>query len=147
VGRILALDVGERRIGLAISDPEGLVAVPLRILERTKEPADLQAILEIAHAEGVDTLLVGNPISMTGHIGPQAQRVRSFGHRLAQAASLPLVLWDERLSSAEAERFAPQGRGGKRRGSRRVPKDDIAAALVLQSYLDRRRAGRTPPPA
>jgi putative Holliday junction resolvase len=145
VGRILALDVGERRIGLAISDPEGLVAVPLRILERTKDAADLRAIADVAHAEGVETLLVGNPISMTGHIGPQAQRVRSFGHRLAQTANLPLVLWDERLSSAEAERFAPSGRHGRRRGSRRVPTDDVAAALVLQSYLDRMRAGRTPP--
>ena len=146
MGRVLALDVGERRIGLAVSDPAGRLAVPLRILERTKDGADMKAIADIAHAEGVDTLLVGNPLSLTGQAGPQSQRVRSFGHRLAQTANLPLVLWDERLSSAEAERFAPPSRRGQRgRGARREPIDDVAAALVLQSYLDRLRAGRTPP--
>ncbi|MEX1253525.1 MAG: Holliday junction resolvase RuvX [Dehalococcoidia bacterium] len=147
MGRVLALDMGERRIGLAVSDPDGRLAIPLRILERTNnDGADMRAIAEIARAEGVDTLLVGNPLSMTGQEGPQSQRVRSFGHRLAQTASLPLVLWDERLSSAEARRFAPASRRGqKRRGGRREPIDDVAAALVLQSYLDRLGAGRTPP--
>jgi putative Holliday junction resolvase len=146
MGRILALDVGDRRIGLAVSDPERRLAVPLRIVDRTEHEADMSTIVDIARAEGIDELVVGNPISMTGEQGAQSRRARSFGERLAKVAGLPLVLWDERLSSAQAERSQGKPRGSARsRKQRRRPTDDVAAALFLQSYLDRLRAGAGSP--
>lgn len=140
MGRILGLDVGERRIGVAISAPEGRLAVPLRVLERRGEAADAQAIADLARAEGAEALVVGYPLSLDGSAGPQARRVEAFARLLASASGLPLELWDERLSSVQAER-PPAGPARRRaRGSRRrrPPADDLAAAIILQSYLDRR---------
>ena len=135
MGRILGLDVGERRIGLAISTPEGRLAVPLRVLARRDEAADLEAIAALARAEQVDTLVIGHPLSMDGTAGAQARRVEAFARALAKVAGLPFELWDERLSSVQAERSVRLARG-----RRRVPSDDVAAAIILQGYLDRRRA-------
>lgn len=142
MGRILGLDVGERRIGVAISDSEGRLAVPLRILERRDEAADMEAIVELARSEGVDALVVGYPISLSGEAGPQARLVRAFARQLADVSGLPTELRDERLTSVQAERApgpvrAARGRRGRRR---RAPADDLAAAIILQSYLDRRRS-------
>ncbi len=142
MGRILGLDVGERRIGVAISDPEGRLAVPLRILERRDEAADMEAIVELARSEGVDALVVGYPISLSGEAGPQARLVQAFARQLADVSGLPTELRDERLTSVQAERApgpvrAARGRRGRRR---RAPADDLAAAIILQSYLDRRRS-------
>lgn len=143
VGRILGLDVGERRIGVAISDSEGRLAVPLRILERRDEAADMEAIVDLARSEGVDALVVGYPISLSGEAGPQARRVQAFARQLADFSGLPTELRDERLTSVQAERApgparAARGRRGARR--RRAPADDLAATIILQSYLDRRRS-------
>jgi putative pre-16S rRNA nuclease len=132
--RILGLDVGERRIGLAISTPEGRLAVPLRILESQKEPADIQAIGEIARAEEATSIVVGYPLSLDGSIGPQARRIEAFARRLEHASGLPVALWDERLTSVQAERSMTSAR-------RRGPVDDVAAAIILQSYLDRQHSG------
>ena len=137
VGRILSVDVGERRIGVAISDPEGRLAVPLCILERRSDAADVQAIADLARAEGGEALVVGYPISLAGGAGPQARRVRAFARRLAEASGLPLELQDERLTSVQAERARRAGAGRARR--RRAPADDLAATIILQSYLDRHR--------
>lgn len=153
MGRVLGLDVGERRIGVAVSDPERRVAVPLRVLERQTRSADLQALAEIVQAEDIDTLVVGHPLSMDGTAGPQAKKVESYARRLARDISLPIDLWDERLTSVQAEKPVPE----KRRSAKaRAPKtrkntppaDDVAAALMLQSYLDRKRVGeaRAVPP-
>ena len=146
MGRILGLDVGERRIGVAISDPDGRLAVPLRILERQQSPADAQAITDLARAEGVEVLVVGHPVTLDGTIGPQARTVRAFADELAQASGLPLELWDERLTSVQAERARPGRRRGGAKGERRrpAPVDDLAAALLLQSYLDRHRPDVAP---
>ena len=138
MGRILGLDVGERRIGVAISDPEGRLAVPLRILERRGEAADAQAIADLARAEAVEALVVGYPVSLTGDAGPQARLVQAFARRVAEATGLPLELQDERLTSVQAERARRPARGARRR---RAPADDSAAAIILQAYLDRRRPG------
>ena len=141
MGRILGLDLGERRIGVAISDPERRLAVPLRILERQDDAADTQAIIDIARTEEVTTLVVGHPITLAGAAGAQAQRVEAFADRLAKASGLPLELWDERFTSVQAERRpADPRKGGTKRGRRRpAPADDLAAAILLQSYLDRLR--------
>lgn len=145
--RILGLDVGERRIGVAISAPEGRLAVPLRVLERRSDAADAQAIADLARAEEAEALVVGYPISLDGSIGPQARRVQNFARRLAEASGLPLELWDERLTSVQAERAQTGARRRAPKGARRrrTPTDDLAAALILQSYLDRHRSDSPPP--
>ncbi len=145
MARTLGLDIGERRIGIAISDPEGRVAVPLRILERRGEGIDERAIADLARAEGAEALVVGHPISMDGSIGTQARIVEAFARRLAEASGLPLQLWDERLTSVQAERVPPGTRRRAPRGARRPPPaDDLAAAIILQSYLDRKRSAAPP---
>lgn len=141
MARILGLDVGERRIGVAISDPEGRIAVPLRILDRTSAE---RAIAELARAEEVELIVLGLPLSMDGSVGAQARLVQAFGEGLARASGLPIKYWDERLSSVQADRT---GVGKRRRmvrdpRRRRAPADDVAAAIILQGYLDRQRALR-----
>ncbi len=146
MGRILGLDVGERRIGVAISAPEGRLAVPLRILECQGDAADVRVIADLARAEQAEALVVGHPLSLDGSVGSQARRVEAFARRLAEESGLPLELWDERLTSVQAER-APAGparraaKGGRRR---RAPADDVAAAIILQGYLDRHRPSSGP---
>lgn len=130
---MLGLDIGERRIGVAVSTPEGTLAVPLRIVERTDEASDLATIAEIARSEGAEAIVAGEPRSLSGTLGAQAARVEAFARRAAEACGLPLALQDERLTSVQAERAAPGGR--RKRG----PSDDVAAAIILQAYLDRTR--------
>jgi len=136
MARVLGIDVGERRIGLAVSTPGGGLAVPLLILESQGDDADVAAIIEIARAEGADALVVGDPRSLDGSAGPQARRVDAFAERLAKASGLPIARWDERLTSVQAGR-RPAG-AGKRRSTARA--DDVAAAIILQAYLDRERS-------
>jgi putative Holliday junction resolvase len=135
VVRMLGLDVGERRIGVAISAPGGRLAVPLRIVEARDDLADARAITSLARGEGAEAVVVGHPLSMSGKTGAQARRVEAFARTLADLSGLPVELWDERLSSAQAERLQRNAPGKGRR--RRAPTDDLAAALILQSYLDR----------
>jgi len=155
--RVLALDVGERRIGLAISDPEGRVAVPLETLERRDMDADLRALADLVGREGVQAVVVGLPLSLDGNVGPQAERTQEFARRLAGAVSCPLEMWDERLSTVAAERAltpsGPPGRRGRRAraGERRRPperrqeaRDAMAATLILQAYLDSHRRPAVP---
>ena len=132
MGRIICLDVGDRRIGVAISSPEGLLAVPLRIIERKKEPADIEAIVALARDEQVVAFVVGYPLSLDGTAGQQARQVEGFARRLKKAAGIALELWDERLTSVQAGRSLT---GSRRRG----PVDDLAAAIILQGYLDRQQ--------
>ncbi len=151
-GRVLALDVGEKRIGLAISDPEGRLAVPLETIHRSEEASDLRAIAVVVEREEVARLLVGLPLSLDGSVGPQAQLVQDFARRLAAAVPRPVELWDERLSTVEAgARSPPRGRrppsGGRSLPSRKSTSrrrkgevDSLAASIFLQGYLDRRRA-------
>lgn len=137
--RVLALDVGNRRIGVALGDPTGLIASPLTIIRRTSERQDHAAIVAIATENAVELIVVGLPRTLRDEIGPQAQRVLRFGERLAAVVDLPVTYWDERHSTVDAETIVG-GRHG-RRGSRRAPYvDDVAAAVILQSYLDSNRA-------
>ncbi len=132
--RILGLDVGERRIGVAISTPEGGVAIPLRIIDAQDENAAARAIVELARSEGASLVIIGHPISMDGTVGPQARRIEAFAKTLQETSGLQVELCDERLSTAQARR-APSPAG-----KRRAPVDDVAASIILQSYLDRQRA-------
>jgi putative Holliday junction resolvase len=134
----MGLDVGERRIGVAIADELGLIASPLAIVER--RASAIEEIRELARARGVDRIIVGLPTGLSGREGPQAAAVRTFAAELEAAlgTDLSLDFWDERLTTTVAER-ALRERGGKRgKGKSRV--DAIAAAVILQGYLDSRRA-------
>jgi putative Holliday junction resolvase len=136
--RTLGLDVGERRIGVAISDPEERLAVPLRVLERRGGDADARAIAELARREGVGRIVVGLPVSLNGTLGPQARQTQAFVERLRAATDAEVVLYDERLSTAEADRHLRQL--GMREREMRSRRDAVAAAIILQAYLDSRRA-------
>jgi putative Holliday junction resolvase len=136
--RILSLDVGEVRIGVAVCEREERLAVPLEVIERQEEETDLRSILAVARREEAEILVVGLPLSLDGSRGPQARRVEAFARRLAAYTSMPVEMWDERLSTAEAKRYQP----GRRRSRRRpAASDAVAAAIILQSFLDARRGG------
>ena len=140
--RILGLDVGERRIGVAVADERARVALPVTVVERRELPADLDAIARLAEEQGAEAVVVGLPISLNGSLGPQAQAVKAFGQELAARLSVPIEYWDERLSTVEAQRrLASAGRKGPKAKARR---DAAAAAIVLQSYLDA-QASPSPP--
>ena len=136
MSRIIGLDVGDRRIGVAISVPGDRLAIPLRIIDRQKEPADIEAIAALARAEDVGTVVVGYPLSLDGSAGQQARHVEGFARRLKKATGLTLELWDERLTTVQARR-------SPRASRRREPVDDVAAAIILQGYLDHLQS--TPP--
>src|SRR5438874_8286973 len=104
-GRILALDVGKKRIGLAVSDELGMTAQGLETFERTRIRDDLAKLKEIAQKWQVTCLLIGKPLHMSGSESRQSEYTREFAERLAHHLELPLVFWDERLTSAEAERM------------------------------------------
>jgi len=134
--RILALDVGDRRIGVALSDPTQILARSLLVLERTDEGKVLERVAALVREEGVERVVVGYPLSLRGGVGPQAQRVGRFAQALAKALEVPVELWDERYSTVDAERILRErGMDGRQR-RRRV--DATAAAVILQDYLDAR---------
>jgi len=151
--RVLAIDPGERRLGLAISDPTGAIALPLEVMARAGWARDLAYLRRLIEAQQVGEIVVGRPLTTRGTVGPQAQVAARFAARLREALALPVFEVDERFSTAAAERALREGRrrgsdrrGHDRRGSdgrgsdRRARRDAVAAALILQPYLDRRRA-------
>jgi putative Holliday junction resolvase len=139
--RLLGLDVGDRRIGVAVSDPTGSLARPVEIYERKDATVDLQHVLALAEELEARGVVVGLPRNMNGTEGPQADKTREFAGAL-EREGCSVILWDERLSTIEATRRMrssdPRVRGGKRRGAwQRV--DSEAAAIILQNYLDHLR--------
>jgi putative Holliday junction resolvase len=138
--RTLAIDFGEKRIGLAISDPEGTVAVPLDTLVRKSDRTAAQQIAEIARREGIASLVLGEPLRADGTKGPAAERVHLFARHLREATGLPVELVEETLSSVEAARRLREA-GVSARRVRQDPGrlDAIAAQLLLQEHLDRAR--------
>jgi putative pre-16S rRNA nuclease len=136
--RILALDVGTKRIGLAVSDPLGLTAQGLGVLERKNWDRDLARLLEMAHPYQVQEILVGLPRHMDGRLGEQAEAILALARALGEALGAKVVTWDERLSTVEAERLLIQADMSRKRRRRVV--DKVAASLILQAYLDGRQA-------
>jgi putative Holliday junction resolvase len=133
----MGLDVGERRIGMAIADELGMLASPAGVVQRGE--GDLQRIVEAARAQGAGVIVIGMPTGMSGREGPQAATVRAFAETLESASdgSLEIVFWDERLTSTMAERaLVAQGRKKNRRSGEI---DAMAAAFILQGYLDAER--------
>jgi putative Holliday junction resolvase len=131
---LLAVDLGERRIGLAVSDPTGVLASALAVVHSHGRARDVQAVAETAQREGVEAVLVGVPVSMSGGRGPMAEKSHRFGELLAERSGLPVVYWDERLTTVEASRYLRDA--GMRAAKRRQTLDAHAAAVLLQSYLD-----------
>ena len=138
-GRILALDVGERRIGVAVSDPTGLLATPLQAIDRTRSPSAVSEIVRLVDEYEACEIVVGLPTTLSGRAGTQVQRVRRFVDALADQTSVPVVLRDERYSSVQAERLLREA--GRQPSRDKGSVDSAAAALILQSHLDSRRAG------
>jgi putative Holliday junction resolvase len=132
--RILALDLGKRRIGLAISDPLGISAQGLPNLERTNKRTDLAALATLVRERGVGKILMGNPINMGGREGRQSGWVRDFAAALEQSTGLPVEFWDERLTTVEAHRVLRSS--GISIAKRAAAIDRLSAVILLQSYLD-----------
>jgi putative Holliday junction resolvase len=135
-GRVLALDLGKRRIGLALSDELGVTAQGLETLERTNIRTDLARLSELVSQRNVTTILIGNPLHMSGHEGRQAVHAREFGARLQAATGLPVEFWDERLTTVEAQRVLRQSGISIEKRAKAV--DRLAAVILLESYLDSR---------
>lgn len=132
-GRVLGLDLGDARIGVAISDPDRRVAVPLGTV-RTGAPADLRAIAALVDENEITLVVVGHPLLMSGVPGSRARHAEGFAEALRAFLKVPVLLHDERLSTAEAERkLKDAGANGR---ERRRTVDRSAATVILQSYLD-----------
>lgn len=138
-GRILALDLGERRIGLALSDELGLTAQGLETMERVNMSEDLARLERLAAENGVSLILIGNPIRMNGAEGKQSGRIRQFAEKLSSRTGRIVKLWDERLTTVEAERVLRQSKISLQKRRRAV--DRLAAVLLLQNYLEASAAG------
>jgi putative Holliday junction resolvase len=137
--RILALDYGSKRIGVAISDELKLIAQPLEFIPAEPRAECLGRLRTIVAEKQVELILVGLPRNMDGSYGPAAERARELAAALRSHFTVPIRAWDERLTTAQAQRSLIQG--GARRARRKQKVDQVAAAILLQSYLDSRPAG------
>ena len=135
--RVLALDFGERRIGVALSDPTGMLASPLTTLTRGRGGSDVEMVLRLAAENDVAEIVVGMPVSLSGRRGPQANRVARFVDALRRETGIPVLSADERYSTVQAERSLRESGVEPSRERGRV--DAAAAAVILQSYLDSKR--------
>ncbi len=131
--RFVGLDVGDRRIGVAVSDPTGSLASPIEVYARRGQPVDIQHVLDLVEEFEAAGVIVGLPKNMNGTEGPQAEKTREFAALLAKRG-IAVALWDERLSTVEVTRRLVEQRHKRRGIQQRV--DSEAAALILQSYLE-----------
>jgi putative Holliday junction resolvase len=131
---VVALDVGDRRVGLAVSDPSGTLATPYGAIQRRSKAEDFAEVAQLVEAVGAERVIVGLPISLRGEMGAQARRVARYARALAGILSVPVELVDERYSTATADALLVEA--GRQR---RVPIDAAAAAVILQDYLDAQR--------
>jgi putative Holliday junction resolvase len=131
--RMLGLDIGDRRIGVALSDPEGILASPLTVINRRGESFDIEAIKDIINRQQVGKVIVGLPLSLDGSLGQQAEKVKDFVRKLGEQVKIPVDFRDERLTTVFAERLA-RASGGKK--MKKAGHDAQAAAIILQGYLD-----------
>jgi putative Holliday junction resolvase len=132
--RILAVDPGEKRIGIAISDPSGTIASPLTVLSHVSRQLDAAAITQIAHEYNVKMIIIGQSVDENGTSTPQSRRADRLGEAIKMQSDLPIIMWDESFSTLEARNARIQM--GTTRKKREGHLDDLAAAVILQSYLD-----------
>lgn len=141
--RLLALDVGDRRVGVAVSDAAGLIATPLAVLRRTSKVKDFSKLASLLREQGAEKLVVGHPLNADGSAGPQARRVERYVAAMSEALeaeglSVPIILWNEHGSTQRAqELMIDAGRSAK---NRRQRIDAAAAAVILQDYLDEQQS-------
>jgi len=135
--RLLGLDVGDKRIGIALSDESATLASGLSTLERVGPRKDLKALAALVREHGVSDVVVGLPRHLDGSLGPQAQKVLQFMDELRPVVKVPVVSWDERFTSVMATQALIEG--GVSRRDRRSVVDKVSATLILQSYLDYRK--------
>lgn len=135
--RTLAVDPGTKRVGIAISDPTGTIAQALATVAAQPDDTLVSRLADLARASEAGRIIVGLPLRMDGSNGPEAAAARDLATRLRKASGLPVELVDERLTSVAAERSLIEG--GMRREKRRVSVDRVAATLLLQSHLDKKR--------
>ena len=133
--RLMGMDLGTKTLGLALSDVTRTIASGLTTLSRTKFSADVRRLLELAGQHGVGGFVIGMPINLDGSGGPRAQATRAFARNLSKLTPIPILYWDERLSTAEAERTLIEADLSRRRRAQVI--DKVAATLILQSALDR----------
>lgn len=132
--RILGLDIGEKRIGIAMSDPLGIIASPLTKIDSTVTRTAIAAIVELVHKHEVERIIAGLPYSLDGSMGPQAHRVANFINKLSKRLDIPIETWDESYTTVAAE--GKMLEAGIRKDKRKKQIDAAAAALILQEYLD-----------
>jgi putative Holliday junction resolvase len=133
--RVIGLDVGDRRIGVAISDPLGITAAGLDVIERTNMRQDIYAVNDMARRHGATAIVVGLPLNLDGSSGEQAQKVQAFGRKLTAMSGLPVIYEDERLTTISAIRTLTIQ--GVRTGHNKGLIDRQSAAIILQKHLDR----------
>ncbi|HEX9412414.1 MAG TPA: Holliday junction resolvase RuvX [Ktedonobacterales bacterium] len=138
---ILALDVGQARIGLAVSDPTEFLATPHAVIQRRSTASAVEAVARAVAEVGAEQVLIGLPISLDGALHQQAEAARSFGSRIEQRLQMPIVYWDERYSTVAAAEALRAAGVRPERMKERI--DAVAAAMILQDYLDHRRGERT----
>ena len=136
--RLIGLDVGEARIGVAVSDPTGTLASARTVLARRPQEAALKALQRLVEEEEAEAVIVGLPRSLSGELHGQAALVQEFAELLRKQVAVPVHFWDERLSTVAAERELRAS--GAKRDKRRAMIDAVAAAIILQGYLDASRA-------
>jgi len=136
----MALDVGDSRIGVALSDPLEMLASPLTIIKRLNEASDIQNIVNLVNENKAGRLIVGLPLSLSGEAGMQAQKVKDFAEKLVSVLSIPLQMVDERFSTVTAHEYMRQT--GNKKDRFKKKDDAVAAAVILQSYLDEASAKR-----
>lgn len=135
--RAIGLDIGDRRVGIALSDETGTIASPHGVYVRTATPADVAHLAELVRTLGAGVIVAGLPLNMDGTEGEQALKVRELAAAVAARAGLPVHYVDERLTSAEADRAMIEG--GLSRRARKERSDALSAVLILQAWLDHRR--------
>ncbi len=132
--RVLGLDLGTKTIGLALSDTSLCIATPLQTLRRSKFARDSRTLLEIINEHDIAALLLGLPLNMDGSEGPRAQSTRAFAHNMAKLTPVPILFWDERLSTVAVTRTLLEADRSRKRRAELV--DKMAAAFILQGALD-----------
>jgi putative Holliday junction resolvase len=135
--RIMGLDVGDKRIGVALSDPEEILASPYCTITRDNDDSAVQSILDITVQYHVQCIVVGVPYSLNGSIGQQAASIMAFVEKITRKTEIPIELQDERLSTVAAENLLKEA--GRRRGKLKERRDSAAAAFILQGYMDSRK--------
>ncbi len=138
MGRVMALDVGKARVGVALSDPLGYTAQPLLTLWRKNRSEDLRSLLRLIRRYEVVEIVVGNPLHMSGEVSPWGAKVQKFAEELRERAGLPLHMWDERLSSVAAHEILDEA--GHDRRDRKYVIDQVAAVVILRGWMEAREA-------